>query len=95
LLRPRYNPFFTEFCSTRPWKPPCIAVPRDERWGRTYEGFGESPELASLLGPAAWWLPSWLRRLPALDVEGAALHRDDLPAPAAEPRQEDPVGSPA
>ncbi len=25
---------------------PCIAVPRDERWGRTYEGFGESPELA-------------------------------------------------
>jgi beta-glucosidase len=32
---------------------PCIAVPRDERWGRTYEGFGESPELAELLGPAA------------------------------------------
>jgi beta-glucosidase len=30
---------------------PCIAVPQDERWGRTYEGFGESPELASLLGP--------------------------------------------
>ena len=25
---------------------PCIAVPRDERWGRTYEGFGETPELA-------------------------------------------------
>jgi beta-glucosidase len=32
---------------------PCIAVPQDERWGRTYEGFGETPELASLLGPAA------------------------------------------
>jgi beta-glucosidase len=32
---------------------PCIAVPRDERWGRTYEGFGESPELAVTLGPAA------------------------------------------
>ena len=32
---------------------PCIAVPRDERWGRTYEGFGEAPELAVLLGPAA------------------------------------------
>ena len=31
---------------------PCIAVARDERWGRTYEGFGETPELASLLGPA-------------------------------------------
>jgi beta-glucosidase len=32
---------------------PCVAVPQDERWGRTYEGFGESPELATLLGPAA------------------------------------------
>jgi len=32
---------------------PCIAVPRDERWGRTYEGFGESPELAESLGAAA------------------------------------------
>jgi len=32
---------------------PCIAVPRDERWGRTYEGFGETPELAELMGGAA------------------------------------------
>ncbi|HUI31361.1 MAG TPA: glycoside hydrolase family 3 N-terminal domain-containing protein [Candidatus Acidoferrales bacterium] len=32
---------------------PCIAVPRDERWGRTYEGFGETPELAQLLGSSA------------------------------------------
>ncbi|MDX1700321.1 MAG: glycoside hydrolase family 3 N-terminal domain-containing protein, partial [Melioribacteraceae bacterium] len=32
---------------------PCIAVPRDERWGRTYEGFGETPELAQLLGSAS------------------------------------------
>jgi beta-glucosidase len=32
---------------------PCIAVPRDERWGRTYEGFGETAELASLIGSAA------------------------------------------
>ena len=32
---------------------PCLAVPRDERWGRTYEGFGESPELAESLGVAA------------------------------------------
>jgi len=31
---------------------PCIAVPRDERWGRTYEGFGETPELASMFSPA-------------------------------------------
>jgi len=32
---------------------PCVAVPRDERWGRTYEGFGEDPELARTLGEAA------------------------------------------
>ncbi len=32
---------------------PCIAVPQDERWGRTYEGFGETPQLAVLLGPPA------------------------------------------
>ncbi|HEY8188655.1 MAG TPA: glycoside hydrolase family 3 N-terminal domain-containing protein [Pyrinomonadaceae bacterium] len=32
---------------------PCVTVPRDERWGRTYEGFGESPELARTLGEAA------------------------------------------
>ena len=32
---------------------PCVTVPRDERWGRTYEGFGETPELAGMLGEAA------------------------------------------
>jgi len=32
---------------------PCVAVPRDERWGRTYEGFGESPELVAELGAAS------------------------------------------
>src|SRR4051812_30594619 len=32
---------------------PCIAVARDERWGRTYESFGETPELAESLGAAA------------------------------------------
>lgn len=32
---------------------PCVTVPRDERWGRTYEGFGEAPELARVLGEAA------------------------------------------
>jgi beta-glucosidase len=31
---------------------PTIAVVRDDRWGRTYEGFGESPEIAaSYAGP--------------------------------------------
>ncbi len=32
---------------------PCIAVPRDERWGRTYEGYGESPDIVARLGKAA------------------------------------------
>jgi beta-glucosidase len=32
---------------------PCIAVPRNERWGRTYEGFGETPELARMMAAAA------------------------------------------
>ena len=32
---------------------PCIAVAQDERWGRTYESFGDSPGLVSTLGAAA------------------------------------------
>lgn len=32
---------------------PALSVPRDERWGRTYEGFSEDPELVSELGAAA------------------------------------------
>ncbi len=32
---------------------PCVTIPRDERWGRTYEGFSEDPELVSILGEAA------------------------------------------
>lgn len=31
---------------------PCVAVPQNERWGRTYEGFAESPELVSELSAA-------------------------------------------
>lgn len=31
---------------------PCIAVARDERWGRTYESFSESPDIVSVLGAA-------------------------------------------
>jgi beta-glucosidase len=31
---------------------PVVASARDERWGRTYEAFGETAELAELLGPA-------------------------------------------
>jgi len=32
---------------------PCIAVAQDERWGRTYESFGESPKLVSEMSAAA------------------------------------------
>src|SRR6185503_13903182 len=32
---------------------PCVTVPRDERWGRSYEGYGETPELARMMGEAA------------------------------------------
>ncbi len=31
---------------------PCLAVPQDSRWGRTYEGFGENVDLVSQLGVA-------------------------------------------
>ncbi|MBD3374749.1 carbohydrate-binding protein [candidate division KSB1 bacterium] len=31
---------------------PCVTVPQDERWGRTYEGFGETPELVESLSGA-------------------------------------------
>ena len=32
---------------------PCVCVPRDDRWGRTYEGFGEDPSIASPMAQAA------------------------------------------
>ena len=32
---------------------PCVAVVQNERWGRTYESFGETPDLVSSLGAAA------------------------------------------
>jgi beta-glucosidase len=32
---------------------PCVTVPRDERWGRTYEGFSEDTELVKSLGQAS------------------------------------------
>ena len=31
---------------------PCVTVPRDERWGRTYEGFSEDPDVVCELGEA-------------------------------------------
>ncbi len=32
---------------------PCVAVPQDIRWGRTYEAFSEDPAIAALLGASA------------------------------------------
>jgi beta-glucosidase len=32
---------------------PCVTVPRDDRWGRTYEGFSEDPAIVAMLGAAA------------------------------------------
>jgi beta-glucosidase len=31
---------------------PCVSSVRDERWGRTYEGFGETPEINGKMGAA-------------------------------------------
>lgn len=37
-----------------PWTfAPCVAVSRDERWGRSYESVGEDPEIADLLAAEA------------------------------------------
>jgi beta-glucosidase len=43
---------------------PVLAVPRDIRWGRTYEGYGEDPELVTRLSLAA------LRGLQGDDLAG-------------------------
>ena len=32
---------------------PCVTVPQDIRWGRTYEGYSEDPAVVALLGQAA------------------------------------------
>jgi RND superfamily putative drug exporter len=36
------------------------------------------PAALALLGERAWWLPRWLRWLPALAVEGTALEREPV-----------------
>jgi putative drug exporter of the RND superfamily len=53
------------------------------------------PAALSLLGRAAWWLPRWLRWLPTLDVEGAALERRDGQTEEGAPAADRPAGSPA
>jgi RND superfamily putative drug exporter len=52
------------------------------------------PAALALLGERAWWLPRWLRWLPHLDVEGAALTGGSDDATGAGPRIEtEAVGS--
>jgi RND superfamily putative drug exporter len=52
------------------------------------------PAAIGLLGGAAWWLPRWLRWLPTLDVEGAALERRPAapePAVPADTEADEPL----
>ncbi len=52
---------------------PCLAVPQDPRWGRTYEGFSEDPSVVSELGAAA--VRGWQGTdLPASGVLACAKH---------------------
>ncbi|GIE36051.1 membrane protein [Actinoplanes italicus] len=51
------------------------------------------PAALALLGRSAWWLPSWLRWLPELDVEGAALERHpSSPSDSRTPSDQIPAG---
>lgn len=45
---------------------PCLAVPRDVRWGRTYEGFSEDPAIVTSFAAAA------VRGLQGTDLSGPA-----------------------
>jgi beta-glucosidase len=81
-----------------PWSfGPCVCVARDERWGRTYESFGEDPR----------WCPRWRRSLtaagsgerrspPTMCSPREALRGDgDTEYDYAPPRQRGPAVVPA
>jgi beta-glucosidase len=51
---------------------PVVAVARDERWGRTYEAFGETVELASAMGVA--FTNGFQKRSGAMKALGNAKH---------------------
>jgi len=56
---------------------PTLAVPRDDRWGRTYEGYGENPEIArSYAGPMTEGLQGELTMGHLADghIAGSAKH---------------------
>jgi beta-glucosidase len=51
---------------------PVVAVARDERWGRTYEAFGETVELASFMGTA--YINGFQKRSGPLTILANAKH---------------------
>ena len=54
---------------------PCVCVPQDIRWGRTYEGFSEDPELVASLGAAGSLRASgWQIRSISVHVAATAKH---------------------
>lgn len=57
---------------------PCVAVPRDIRWGRTYEGYSEGPALVASLGLAAY--KGVAGKVPLLDQGDARIDEATLRA---------------
>ncbi|MDZ7639640.1 MAG: glycoside hydrolase family 3 protein [Bryobacterales bacterium] len=53
---------------------PAVTVPQDVRWGRTYEGFSEDPELVKVLGEAATRGLQGANLASPLSVLGCAKH---------------------
>jgi len=51
---------------------PVVAVARDERWGRTYESFGEDPQLVSTMGVA--YINGFQKRSGSFTVLANAKH---------------------
>ena len=51
---------------------PVVAVARDERWGRTYEAFGETPDLVSMMGVA--YINGFQKRSGSFTVLANAKH---------------------
>ena len=51
---------------------PTVAVPQDPRWGRTYEGYGQDPELVGQLGAAL--IDGLQGAQPGIDVLACAKH---------------------
>jgi beta-glucosidase len=51
---------------------PVVAVARDERWGRTYESFGETPDLVSAMGVA--YINGFQKRSGSFSVLANAKH---------------------